>query len=240
MSNPLVIVDLSHHNPEPDWEKLQAGGVIGVILKATEGTSYIDPTFGSRRQMAKQAGLACASYHFLKRGNARGQMMHYLDVVGPVPGERVIIDYEASGLTLNELEDAVEALARQPLNLQITVYSGHLIKDQLGSDKNVLLSDFTSLWIAQYGTTVKWPTGTWPVWSLWQFTDKANVPGISAPVDGNRFNGSVENAYKWLSPAVQPVEPVVVPVPIRPVVEIDIRAPAGVDIKVNGQLLNAA
>jgi lysozyme len=235
VSNPLTIVDLSHHNPEPNWAKLKAGGVVGVILKATEGTTYIDPTFGRRREAAKAAGLAVASYHFLKPGNASGQMLHYLNVLEPQPGERVVIDYEATGLKLADLHEAVEALAGQPLNLQITVYSGHLIKEQLGDDKDVLLADFTSLWIAQYGATVKWPMGTWPVWSLWQFTDKANVPGIGQPVDGNRFNGPASAAYRWLAPATDLPPPAV-----RPLVEIDIRAPEGIDIKVNGQLLRAA
>lgn len=237
MSNPLTIVDLSHHNPEPNWAKLKAGGVVGVILKATEGTTYIDPTFGSRRQAAKAAGLACASYHFLRPGNARGQMLHYLDVVGPVPGERMIIDYEAEGLKLDDLWEAVEALAQQPLNLQITVYSGHLIKEQLRNTKDVLLADFTSLWIAQYGPTVKWPEGTWPVWSLWQFTDKANVSGISQPVDGNRFNGSAENARRWLAPATDLPPAVALPV-VR--IAIDVPDDVEVDIKVNGRTWDEA
>ncbi len=124
MANPIC-VDLSHHNPEPDWAKLKAGGTLGVIMKATEGTTYIDNTFAARRERARAAGLAVSSYHFLKHGNAEQQMAHYLDVVGPVVGERVVIDHEDAKGTLSDLLTAVEALVRQPLDLQITVYSGH-------------------------------------------------------------------------------------------------------------------
>lgn len=235
MANP-VIVDLSHHNPEPNWAKLKAGGTIGVIMKATEGTSYVDPTFAARRQRAMAADLAVGSYHFLKAGNAEQQMLHYLNTVGPVPGERMVIDHEDKA-SLDELCTAVETLVRQKLDLQVTIYSGHTIKDQLGNDREQLLADFTSLWIAQYTSAAapSWPTGTWPIWSLWQYTDKAKVSGISAPVDGNRFNGSAANAEKWLRPAQ------VVPEPLGSVVGVSLTVPEGVklEITVNGQRIAA-
>lgn len=236
MSKKLVVVDLSHHNPEPDWDKLKAGGTLGVILKATEGRTFIDKTFAARRESARAAGLAVCSYHFLRHGHPEAQMLHYLDVVAPQRGERVVIDYEDPRCTLDDLCAAVEALARQPLNLQITIYSGHLIKEQLGDDREQLLADFTSLWVAQYTNAAKpsWPTYTWPMWSLWQFTDKARVPGIDKPVDGNRFNGSAEACLRFLCPAPDPE-------PARPVVGVSLTVPQGVqlEITVNGEKIAA-
>ena len=61
--------------------------------------------------------------------------------------------------------------------------------------------------IAQYGSTVSWPTKTWPQWSLWQYTDRATVDGITGPVDGNKWNGSEEALVAWLSPAGQAPAP---------------------------------
>lgn len=232
MVSPLCIVDLSHHNPEPNWRQLKAAGIVGVILKATEGKTYIDDTFSPRREAARAAGLIVSSYHFLKHGSVPEQMSHYLDVVAPTVGERVVIDYEDAACRLDDLRIAVDRLRAQPLDLQITIYAGHLLKEQLGNDRDPLLAD-AALWIAQYNNTgPKWPTGTWPVWSLWQYTDRATVPGISKPVDGNKFNGSVANAAKWLAPAGA-----VEPVPVE-AVKIDIAVPPGVevDIKVNGEV----
>jgi GH25 family lysozyme M1 (1,4-beta-N-acetylmuramidase) len=229
MSNPIC-VDLSHHNPEPNWAQLKAGGTLGVILKATEGTTYTDKTFATRRGRAKAAGLKVASYHFLKHGKVAAQMEHYLETVAPEPGERVVIDYEDAACVLADLRDAVRWLLSQPLDLQVTVYSGHLIKEQLGTTKDVLLAD-TALWIAQYGSTVSWPTATWPAWSLWQYTDKETVAGISAPVDGNRFNGSDDNFLKWFGPAgAEPVPPEPEPLPEMPVVAVSV--PLGVTVAV--------
>jgi lysozyme len=213
-----VIIDLSHHNPEPDWAALKASGVVGVILKATESTGYIDPSFVGRRSRAKANALAVATYHYLKHGNIGLQMLHYLDVVQPKRGERVVVDYEDEHLTLDELELAVTTLMGSGLGLQVTVYGGGLLKTQLGLDRSPVLAQ-TSLWVAHYtpASMPSWPRGTWPHWTLWQYTDKALVSGVSERVDGNRFNGIASNALKWLNPAPAAVvdvpEPATVPVP---------------------------
>ena len=44
MVDPLnVIVDLSHHNGNVNLAQAKAPGIVGVIHKATQGTSYVDP-----------------------------------------------------------------------------------------------------------------------------------------------------------------------------------------------------
>lgn len=39
MPHDLVIADLSHHNADPDFAKAKAAGLIGIIHKATEGST---------------------------------------------------------------------------------------------------------------------------------------------------------------------------------------------------------
>ena len=232
------VIDLSHHNPEPDFVRLKSAGLVGVILKATEGTGYVDPTFAPRRERAKALDLAVVGYHFLRHGQAAQQMANFLDVLHPVKGERVVIDYEHEQCTLGDLVDAVQALVRQPLNLQITVYGGGKLKSDLGNSREQTLADFTSLWIAQYTSadSPSWPKATWPVWSLWQWTDKASVPGISAGVDSNRFNGSDEACRRFLSPATDDT-----PKSAGPEISISISAPADarVNVLINGKALAA-
>jgi GH25 family lysozyme M1 (1,4-beta-N-acetylmuramidase) len=232
------VIDLSHHNPEPDFVRLKSAGLVGVILKATEGTGYIDPTFSPRRERAKGSDLAVVGYHFLKHGQAELQMSHFLDAVQPQRGERVVIDYEDTACTLADLVDAVHALVRQPLNLQITVYGGGKLKGDLGNAREQTLSDFTSLWIAQYtaADSPSWPKATWPVWSLWQWTDKATVPGIPGGVDSNRFNGSADACRRFLSPS--PDDPAK---PLGPEISISISTPpdARVNVLINGKSLAA-
>jgi GH25 family lysozyme M1 (1,4-beta-N-acetylmuramidase) len=213
--NPLCI-DVSHHQPEPNWARVKAGGTVGAILKATEGLTYVDPVFGQRREAARAANLAVSSYHFLKHGQVGQQMAHYLDVVSPQRGERVVIDYEDTSCSLADLREAVLALQAAGLDLQITIYGGGMLKGQLGDNHDEVLVK-TSLWIAHYTSMAQpvWPKATWPVWTLWQYTDSATVDGIQGPVDGNRFNGPAGNLLKWLRPStpgqVLPAPPTPVP-----------------------------
>ena len=243
MSNDLVVLDISHWQPAPDWAALKAAGIVGVILKATEGQSYVDKTFRGRYDAALAAGLAVSSYHFMRPGSIVGQMNHYLNTLKPRDGERVCLDHEDPGVSLADLEAAVEYLETDSRNLQIAIYSGHVIKEQLGGDHSDILAG-TSLWIAQYTLNAApgWPKGTWPVWSLWQYTDKASVPGISGNVDGNRFNGSREQCLAWFGPSqgVMP-EPEPEPQPETQVVTMSLDVPDGVEVHVviNGELVSS-
>ena len=242
MSSDLVVVDISHHNPTPNWDQLKAGGVVGVIHKATEGGSFVDSQLFKRAKPAMDAGLKWATYHFMRPGSTFAQMDHYLSTIDPVPGERVVLDHEDAGVHLDQLCDAVANLLEMRPDLQVSIYSGHLIKEQLGSARNAYLAEHTSLWIAQYtsASAPSWPTATWPQWTLWQYTDKAPVDGISKPVDGNRFNGSIEQCLAWFGPAGESVsEPL--PEPGFDVVHINIQSPPGVSVSVavNGEVIVA-
>lgn len=232
MAAQTLVVDLSHHNPDPNWTQLKNAGIVGVILKASEGQTYVDKTFKQRRQAALSAGLKVNSYHFF-HGKAEAEMAHYLATIQPVQGERVAIDHEAEA-TLDQLVQAVKYLRATRPDLQITIYSGHTIREQLGNTKNDYLAQNTSLWIAHYTTAVSpsWPKATWPAWSLWQYTDKFAVAGISAPVDGNRWNGSKENLARWMGPDEPPPSE---PEPEVPTIEITISASASVKVVINGE-----
>lgn len=195
------IVDISHYQPDPDFSKAKSAGLVGVFHKATQGTSYVDPTYAQRKKAAAQAGLPLATYHFLEAGNIDRQISHYLATVKPVPGERVVIDHEQNA-SIDEVQHAVQLLFNDPRNLQVTIYSGHTIKDQLGKTHDGLLAK-TALWLPQYTSAEKptWPMDTWPVWSLWQYTDKGTYPGFVGNVDCNMFNGGAAACARWMGPA---------------------------------------
>jgi lysozyme len=222
-------IDISHWQDFPDFEAVRAAGVIAMIHKATEGTGYTDPNRAKNCSAAVAAGIKVCTYHWLKPGNAADQMAYYLRVVDPVYGERVVIDYEEDGCTLDDLHAAVDALLNDPRDLQITVYSGHLLKEQLGSKHDSYLADNTDLWLAQYTTgTPSWPSNTYPQWALWQYSESGSVDGIDgSAVDLNRFNGSDAELLRWISPAADPV-----PVPDRSEVLIEVTAPPNVKVTV--------
>jgi len=239
-----IAIDLSHHNTVSSFTSVAADDVIAVVHKATEGTTYVDDKYAERRKAALAAGLTFCSYHFLKHGSVEQQIAHYLKTAKPEPGERVVIDHEDAAVTLADLEAAVRAVMASDPSLQITVYSGHTIKEQLGSARNALLAENTSLWLSQYTTgTPSWPTGTWPAWTLWQYSDKGSVAGISGACDVNRFNGSDDNAAKWFGPLGQSPAGAKQPAPGQPdqksPILVDIMCPPGANIviTINGNVI---
>jgi len=216
-------IDISHWQGSPDFGKVKAAGVIAMIHKATEGISYVDPNRSRNYVNATKAGIRCCTYHWLSPGSAKAQIAHYLATVDPVPGERMVIDYEEEGCTLADLKSAVQALLDDSRDLQVTIYSGHLLKQQLGSTRDAFLADHTDLWLAQYTTgTPSWPSNTYPHWTLWQYSERGLVDGITgSAVDLDRFNGPDDALLKWISPATaiirppaSPIEPETVPVSI--------------------------
>jgi glycosyl hydrolase family 25 len=53
-----VVIDLSHHNQNLDFQRIRTeGGIAGVIHKATQGIVSADPTYQPHKAAATGAGL---------------------------------------------------------------------------------------------------------------------------------------------------------------------------------------
>ena len=132
-----AIVDISHHNGKPDLRKAKASGIVGVIQKATQGTTFKDPTFGENRKKASDAGLLFGAYHFGVGGAGVDQATFFLDVVRPIESDLLVLDFEGNpegpSMTLEEarafVTDVQAATTRWP-----GLYSGHYLKRIDSSD----------------------------------------------------------------------------------------------------------
>lgn len=72
-------IDLSHHNSEPDWESLD---VDFIVLKASEGLTYKDPTFSSRALKSRDNGIPVGAYHFFTgAGNADKEFENFNEAI---------------------------------------------------------------------------------------------------------------------------------------------------------------
>src|ERR1700740_1399893 len=76
-----VVIDISHYeNVSQDFVSTAQAGIAAVILKATQGTAFVDPTFLPRVAEARAAGLLVGAYHFLDGSSPAAQVAHFLTV----------------------------------------------------------------------------------------------------------------------------------------------------------------
>jgi GH25 family lysozyme M1 (1,4-beta-N-acetylmuramidase) len=202
-----VVVDLSHHNIDPDLALARDTDCIaGVIHKATQGLTYADPTFGKRRAKALDADLLWGAYHFGTGSDGVQQAEYFLRTVQPTDETLLTLDFEANpqgpSMTLEEARAFVthvhDATGRWP-----GLYSGHYLKQLLGTASDPVLANCW-LWLSQYGPTAVVPPN-WPTWTMWQYTDGGagpephSVAGIGR-CDRDKFNGSAASLRRlWLA-----------------------------------------
>src|SRR5689334_4348318 len=77
-----VVIDLSHWQASVNFASAKAAGITAVILKATQGSRWIDKTFAMRYAAAGAAGLLVGAYHFLDNSPPERQVKHLLSVAG--------------------------------------------------------------------------------------------------------------------------------------------------------------
>ena len=199
-ATPLIdaVVDLSHHNADPDFAAAAAAGIIGVIYKASQGLTYRDPTYAAARKAARDAGLLWGAYHFGTGDDGADQAAQFLQAAAPDGETLLVLDFEhnptGSSMMLEQAEAFVTTLITRTGRAP-GFYSGNDIKEQLGNTRNALLGQCW-FWLAQYGPRPVVPPN-WDTWTFWQYTDghlgqdPQPVAGIG-PCDRDRFNGDAD------------------------------------------------
>jgi len=188
ISEPLVL-DLSHWETVDSWEEVKNSGIVGIIYKATEGSSYTDDTYEEAKDGAEAAGLLWGAYHFLRPGDMLQQARFFVDVVG-TGLDLYCADHEDYGVSIEELKEFMLEVLRMT-GKHCILYSGHVLKEQIGNSTDEVLGKFR-LWIAHYtgNSQPDWPKQIWPQWWLWQYSETGKAPGISDETDLNRYSGA--------------------------------------------------
>ncbi|MBV8820874.1 MAG: glycoside hydrolase family 25 protein [Acidobacteriaceae bacterium] len=203
------IIDLSHHNATADFNVAKSAGVVGVLHKATQGTSYVDPRLSERRTAAKAAGLYWGSYHFGTGVDGVAQADFYLATATPDADELMVLDLEENtqgpSMTLDQARAFVSRVLDQTGRLP-GVYGGAYISELLQESGDSLLGSCW-LWLAAYVDTPHIPSA-WERWTLWQYTDGLHGPepreieGLGFVCDCSKFNGSPEEFEQFWTGAV--------------------------------------
>ena len=186
-----VVLDLSHHNSVASFDEMRTSGTMGVIHKATQGSTFVDPQYHARRAQALAAGLLVGAYHFGEAGPALPQVRHFLATVQPTPTDLLVLDFEpcAETMTLAGAELFVDEVYLAT-GRWCGLYSGQsFCTDTLAGCTDTPLARCW-LWLARYAEQEPVVPPAWDTWSLWQYTDQGSVAGVAGPVDKNKWNGT--------------------------------------------------
>jgi lysozyme len=199
-----VVIDIYHGDKvSVDFSVVKSKGIAAVILKATQGISFVDPAFAPRLANARAAGLLVGAYHFMDATSPVEQMAHFLSVVAATDGILLAVDFEAyerSQPTVTQAATAVMTVKSVTGRFPV-LYTGRYML----TAPNAMLSQ-CPLWLAEYGSGPVCPPG-WSQWKLWQHTDgrvgsaPKSVPGIG-PCDRSRFAGTVDELKAWWPAAI--------------------------------------
>jgi lysozyme len=194
-----AIIDLSHFNPNPNFALATITGVRGVIHKATQGVTFVDPAYAQHHNAAASAGLYWGAYHFGDGTDGFAQANFFLERIGPAHPAVLALDFEQNpggpSMTLDRARAFVTQIqavtGRWP-----GLYGGAYLKQMLGDAKDPVLGNCW-FWLAQYTQAATVPAN-WTAWTLWQYTNIATVAGIG-PCDRSRFNGSTADLQAFFT-----------------------------------------
>lgn len=159
-----------------------------VIIKATEGTGYVDPLCDKFYQQAKAKGLLRGVYHFARPdlGNSGAAEAEYFvsQIKGYIGDAVLVLDYECAPYS----DDWAYAFAKRVHDLTGVWPMLYASASKINGYNWSKTAQNCGLWIAGYPNkyNVKNPPtpsvkdmpysiGAWPFWAIWQYSSSAGT-----------------------------------------------------------------
>jgi len=210
--NTVQGIDVSAYQPNTDWAQVAGAGKKFAIIKATEGTGYVNSYFARDWAGAKAAGLIRGAYHFFHPGtDPTAQADHFVNTVGAlgVGDLPMMLDLEvtdglgpaAVAASMRTFLDRVHARSgRVPI-----IYTGYYF--WTGSVGNPGGYGGYPLVMAAYVSGCPLIPNEWSKFTMWQYSSSGSVPGVSGRVDLDEFNGTLADLQALASPPAPPNAP---------------------------------
>ena len=197
-------LDVSRWQTTINWPQVAASGERFVVMKATEGTEYVDPMYATNRAGAMGAGIPMAAYHFASPDASPNEAVieadHYVAVAGLTAGNLLpALDLEQTGgLSVPALQVWVRSWLDEvtaQLGIAPMIYvSPSFWMTSMGNDTSIPQAGYKVLWIANWAVSSPTvPAANWSGygWTFWQYTNCGTVAGITTGcVDLDWFNGT--------------------------------------------------
>lgn len=192
----LNFIDISSYQADLNLVAV-SNSIHGVIVKATEGTSYVNPYCDRNYRQAKSANLLRGFYHFAGGSDPLAEAaFFYRNVLGYLHDGIPVLDWEG-----NQTVDWVNSFVRQFHNLTGIwpwIYANPWRFNQGGVEQNC------ARWVASY-PEVSHPTfaqaASWKCPNAdgnvvaWQFCSDGRLSGYNANLDCSVYYGDRES---WL------------------------------------------
>ncbi|MCA9707444.1 MAG: hypothetical protein KDK70_16450 [Myxococcales bacterium] len=194
----LFGIDVSYYQGDIDWNAVAADGVTFAWVRVSHSLQFFDPQFDANLAGARAAGIHTGVYQYFEPSEdpiAQADLL--LEATGPLlPGDMPpMIDVESPDpIAPGPYADAIQAWIdriESVTGVQPFIYTGYYYwNDNVGSNA---FADYP-LWIANYN-----PGGcplipdAWTTFTIHQYCACESVAGISGAVDGDTFNGNIDD-----------------------------------------------
>lgn len=177
-----------------DWSGYQAAqpavsGLSFVFIKATEGTSYVNPRMAEQAAWARKNNLVVGFYHFLRPGSMSAQVNFFLEKALVHDGDVLALDWEDNGVSCADKDAALADLKTARPAHKTVLYCN--LDFWLHLDTTSKCGD--GLWIADYVTA-----GQPRIKDHWTFHQYSDTP---ADEDVANF-ADVASLRQWADPQV--------------------------------------
>lgn len=195
-------VDVSSHNGSVAWSTLWNSGVRFAYVKATESTSYTNPSFAQQYNGSYNTGMIRGAYHFATPDTSSGaaQATYFVKHGGgwsrdgkTLPGA-LDMEYNPYGATcyglsaaglVNWMKDWFATYKARTGRDAVIYTSTSWWKQCTGN--SAAFGAINPLWIPRYGSSAGELPAGWGFHTIWQYTSSGTTVG-----DHNRFNGALD------------------------------------------------
>ena len=188
-------IDVSRHQGDIDWGMLadrnpKEAPITFAYMKATEGSDHKDTCFDTNWEEAKRHGFIRGAYHYFgTRSTGLAQAGMFTRTVKTESGDLPpMVDVEEKPENpmqfIQELKIFISTI-QEHYGTKPIIYTYKKYKNRYLTDR---FFDNYPMWIAHYyvdSLTVD------KNWTIWQCSDRGDLPGIDHKVDINIFNGEI-------------------------------------------------
>ncbi|KAI0262909.1 glycoside hydrolase family 25 protein [Gloeopeniophorella convolvens] len=207
-------IDVSHYQGTINWNTVKSHGVVFAYIKATEGTTYLDPKFSANYEGATKAGIIRGGYHFAHPDSSSGaaQAKYFLAHGGGWSGDGITlpgaIDLEdrlssagCYGLTASQMVSWIKDFSNtyhsktspQLSHIFPVIYTTTSWWIQCTGNSAAFAST-NPLWIAHWASSIGPLPAGWKYTTFWQYADSGPNPG-----DQDKFNGDLAGLKRLAS-----------------------------------------